>query len=196
MFGDWTFDVHVGENLPQKLATAFAGLNETLLGADYAPIAYLGTQEVNGINHAVLAEQTVLTGKDTKNVVVLIFNEKPNATDVALVNIDRIVESGAVMGGVVVDAKTELPADAKVAWDDAFDGFVGSDIEPIALLGTQLVNGTNYIFAAKVTPVVPDADTNVVVITINNKAKTVGITDMMATKYTATLGYAFTWLKQ
>lgn len=196
MFGDWTFDVHVGVNLPQKLATAFGSLNETMLGAEYKPIAYLGTQEVNGVNHAVLAEQTVLTGKDTKNIVVMIFNEKPNSMEVALVSIDRVVESGAPMGGVVVDAKTEIPADAKAAWDGAFDGFVGSDVKPIALLGTQLVNGINYIFAATVTPVVPDGKPNVVVITVNNEAKTVGIADMMATKYTATLGYAFTWLKQ
>ena len=71
--GGWSVNVEVGK-MPQKVATAFSKLGD-LVGASYTPIAYLGSQVVNGINHAVLAEQTVLTGKDTKNIVVIIFNE-------------------------------------------------------------------------------------------------------------------------
>ena len=37
--------------MPQKVATAIAELN--LIGAEYAPIAYLGSQLVNGVNHGV-----------------------------------------------------------------------------------------------------------------------------------------------
>ena len=74
LVGGWSVDVVVG-GMPEKVATAFASLNE-LAGAEYTPIAYLGSQLVNGVNHAVLAEQLLITGKDTKNVVLVIFNEK------------------------------------------------------------------------------------------------------------------------
>ena len=78
MVGTWKIDVKL-EGMPQKVATAFANLGTQLLGAEYTPIAYLGSQVVNGINHAVLAEQLVITGKDTKNIVLIIFNEKPDS---------------------------------------------------------------------------------------------------------------------
>lgn len=55
MIGNWDINVVVGK-LPQKVATAFANLGETIIGATYTPIAYIGSQIVNGTNHAVLAE--------------------------------------------------------------------------------------------------------------------------------------------
>lgn len=59
-----------------------------------------------------------------------------------------------------------LPDDAQEAFDQAFSQFLGSDVEPIALLGTQLVAGTNYAILCKVTPVVPDAISAMKVVTI------------------------------
>lgn len=75
MLGSWDVKVVVG-SLPEKVATAVGELGEKLIGAEYTPIAYLGSQLVNGTNHAVLAEQVLTTGRDTKNIVVLTFNEK------------------------------------------------------------------------------------------------------------------------
>jgi hypothetical protein len=51
-FGSWEINPIV-DAMPQKVATAFSELAETLVGASYEPIAYLGSQTVNGINHAV-----------------------------------------------------------------------------------------------------------------------------------------------
>ena len=67
ILGGWNIGVVTG-GMPQKVATAFGKLAEQLIGCEYTPIAYLGSQQVNGINHAVLAEQTVITGKDTKYI--------------------------------------------------------------------------------------------------------------------------------
>ena len=66
MIGSWNVDVTVGK-LPQKVATAVGKLNESIVGTEYTPIAYLGSQVVNGINHAVLAEQVIVTGKIRRN---------------------------------------------------------------------------------------------------------------------------------
>ena len=50
-----------------------------------------------------------------------------------------------------------LPEDAQLAFDKALEGLVGAEYTPVALLGTQLVAGTNYCVLCQITPVVPDA---------------------------------------
>ena len=190
-FGSWNINV-IKNGMPEKVATAVAKLNEDHLGAVYTPIAYLGSSLVNGTNHAVLMEQKIIAGVDTKNVVVVIFNEQPGYIDLTLVSIDRIVESGDPMGGVVVDVK-DVEGDAKAVWDGAFDGFVGSKVEPFALLGTQIVNGCNYIYAVEMETVTAEPQKSLVVVTINDKQKTVGFAEMLKTKHEASLGYSFTW---
>lgn len=46
--------------------------------------------------------------------------------------------------------------DAQKVFDEAFQGFVGSDYKALAVT-SQLVNGTNYIFAANARPVYPNS---------------------------------------
>jgi len=176
MLGAWDVNVSVG-SMPEKVATAVAALNEKFVGAEYTPIAYLGSQVVNGTNHAVLAEQLLVTGKDTKNVVLLIFNEK--GMDCELVNIERVVEGGEEFGGAKVDVKTDLDAEAKALFDAALGDFVGSTVEPFALLATQVVRGVDYIFAAEVTPVAEDPVKKVSKVTINAEEKTVSFVDIL-----------------
>ena len=176
MLGAWTVDVNVN-GMPEKVATAVSALADQLMGAEYKPIAYLGSQLVNGINHAVLAEQTILSGRDTKNVVVLIFNEK--GMECTLVNIERVVEGGDGMGAVEVNVKTDIPADAKVAFAKVMDGFAGSDVKPFALLATQVVAGIDYIFAAEMKLVTAEPVSKVVKVTINSLRDTVQFVDIL-----------------
>ena len=188
--GSWNIKIAVNA-MPEKLATAFGELQ--IIGAEYTPIAYLGSQVVNGINHAVLAEQLLLTGKDTKNVVVMIFNEKEDKF--TLSNIERVVESGSGMGAVTVDVKTDIPDDAKAVFDKAFTGFVGSKVEPFALLATQVVNGVDYIFAAEVTTVTKEPVSYVSLVTVNSVTDEIKFEDLIQGTDIKTLNYAFTWLK-
>lgn len=193
MAGNWEINVVDGK-LPQKVASAVAGLGEKLIGAEYTPIAYLGSQVVNGTNHAVLAKQIVTTGRDTKNIVVLVFNEKPHDTELALVRIENVVNGGDELGGVAIDVKTEFPEDAVAAWHDAFDGFVGSKVEPFAYLGSQVVKGIDHIFIAEVCPVVENPVKKIAIVVVNSLTKTASFMDILSNKLDATLGYAFTWL--
>lgn len=193
-FGSWKIEVNIG-GYPQKVATAIAKLAEEKLGAMYKGVAYLGSQVANGINHAVLAEQTVLTGEDTKNAVILIFNEKPGDDRVTLVAVERLAESGEAFGGTKIDVTTDIPEDAKEAFEAAFgEGFVGSVVTPIALLGTQLAHGVNYIFAVEVKPVVENPESKVTVATVNASTMTVCFTDALSNKHEGILKYAFSWI--
>ena len=194
MLGNWKVNV-ITDAMPQKVATAIGALAETLIGAEYTPIAYLGSQNVNGVNHAVLAEQVIVTGRDTKNLVVLIFNEKPNAMEATLVSIERVLEGGLPLGGVNIDVHTDIPEEAMEEWHGAFEGLVGISATPKALLGTQVVKGVNYIFLAEVAPVVPDAESRVALVTVNKDAKNITFSDLLENRHEASLQYSFTWLK-
>lgn len=183
--GSWDVKVSVG-SMPEKVATAVAALPEKLIGAEYTPIAYLGSQLVNGTNHAVLAEQLVTTGRDTKNVVLLIFNEKGMSCD--LINIERVVEGGNELGGAVVAPATDIPADAKAVFEKALGGFVGASVKPFVLLATQVVKGTNYVFATEVAPVTANPEKKVAIVTVNNLSAKVVFTDILKSGLLASLG--------
>lgn len=178
--GSWNVDVSIG-SMPEKVATAVGELSEQLVGAEYTPIAYLGSQVVNGINHAVLAEQLILSGKDTKNIVILIFNEK--GMDCTLVNVERVVESGSGMGGIQVNVEVDdqINKTAQELFDQTFAGFCGSIVTPIALLGTQVVRGIDYIFACEVSPVIDNGENNkkVKLVTINDMGLQTSFVDLL-----------------
>ncbi len=61
-----------------------------------------------------------------------------------------------VMGGWSVSSDTAVTPESQSALDKALEGFVGSKVEAVALLATQVVAGTNYCFLCRVTPVTPD----------------------------------------
>lgn len=188
MIGSWDIKVTLG-GMPQKIATAFSDFNDKILGAEYTPIAYLGSQQVNGINHAILAEQLLTTGKDVRNVVVIIFNEKEDK--VILSNIERVVTSGGEFGGIKIDAKIDIPEDATEALQKVLTGLVGVKIEPFAYLGQQVTKGTDYILAATVAPVTIDPEVKVAVIVANPMENKLYIKDILNSDNC--LGYAFTW---
>lgn len=167
--GGYQINVQVGK-MPQKVATAFGEIFGNMVGASYVPIAYLGSQPVNiYINHAILAEQTIVTGKDTKNAVLVIINEKPQG--LTLSSIVPVLETGAHMGGTVVGVRVgnDIPDIASGAFNAAFRDFAGGNVKPIAYLGSQQANGVNFYFAVECKPLIGGNNTNsaVKLVTIN-----------------------------
>ena len=90
-------------------------------------------------------------------------------------------------GGWAITADTAVTEEARAAFDAAMEDFVGSDVEPIALLGTQLVSGTNYCFLCRVTPVVPDATGHYALVYVyqplSGKAELLAINDLQMNAY-------------
>ena len=197
--GNWKIDVNVN-GMPQRIATAFEKLKDTLVGADYEFIAYLGSQEVNGINHAVLAKQIVTTGRDSVNIVVLIFNEKAVRTEtptwvITPVAIERVLESGAALGGTTIDVDVVMDLESKTMkiWHDAFEGYVGISMRPIAYLGNQVTKGIDYIYAATAEPMNLEGQKQAVIVRINPMERTVRVVNFLVDRGTDALNYAFTW---
>lgn len=67
------------------------------------------------------------------------------------------VLAGQLMGGWQATTDTAIDEDAQAAFDAAMEGLLGVEYEPVDLLATQVVAGTNYCFLCRSTVVVPDA---------------------------------------
>ena len=77
-------------------------------------------------------------------------------------------ETEPVSGGWTANADdpTLIPEAALEAFNKATEELVGCDYEPIALLGSQVVAGTNYCLLCKCTVVTPDAPVSYVLMYI------------------------------
>ncbi len=67
---------------------------------------------------------------------------------------DPIPQEEEHAGGWQINSEnslTTMPQEAATAWTGAMEGMAGAGYEPVALIGTQLVAGTNYMFIARET---------------------------------------------
>lgn len=88
----------------------------------------------------------------------------------------------------------EANKDAKKAFEKATDGLEGYDYEPIAVLGRQVVEGTNYSILCKGTVIVPDAEPVYEIITVyedlDGNAEIIGDKEIFSGNSDAQGGYA------
>ena len=80
ILGGWNLDEVKGCNLPQKVQTAFLAVTGDITGIDYEPVAYLGSQTVNGTNYRLLALQRTVTAAPEKKLVKMIIHEELDGT--------------------------------------------------------------------------------------------------------------------
>ena len=76
ILGEWNIDDIKGAALPQKVQTVFMAVTSELVGAEYEPIAYLGSQQVNGMNYRILALMRTVTPSVEKRIVKMIIHEE------------------------------------------------------------------------------------------------------------------------
>ena len=62
-----------------------------------------------------------------------------------------------VVGGWTISEDAALTDEARAAFEKAMEGFTGVGYEPVALIGTQVVSGTNYCILCEARVIVPDA---------------------------------------
>ncbi len=89
VLGGWNFDDVKSCNLPQKVASAFTAVTGELVGADYMPVAYFGSQVANGTNYQIIALQTLLTATHETRPVIVRVNVAPDGK-ASLVSISGI----------------------------------------------------------------------------------------------------------
>lgn len=71
-----------------------------------------------------------------------------------------------VTGGWSHSASPEVTDELRKVFDKAFEGFVGSNVTPVAYLGSQVVAGRNHCFLCQSTVVYPGAEPHYVLVYI------------------------------
>lgn len=159
MVGGWETvltDKQVG--LEESEIKIFNDAKEGYTGLKIEPVALLGKQLVAGTNYMFLAKGTPAVQKPTTSyIIVVIYNDLQGKSSITSVldfdfskytnkNIDY--NSSDVVGGWTVEAPGKLNVlddeDVSSAWEDATKTLTGISYNPIAVVGKQLVSGTNY----------------------------------------------------
>lgn len=145
---------------------------ETLTGAVYTPILYLGSQVVAGTNHRFLCKMEASVAElksGAKYSIVTIYEDlQGNASILELKDSDVELPPSDEMlvGAYEAGQDLEMTPEAKTAFVQATATITGVDYRPVALLGSQVVAGMNYRILCESRVVNPDAETGYTILTI------------------------------
>lgn len=158
--GGWELHDNEANALPEDVQAAFDKAKESYTGPELKPVAYVARQVVAGMNHMILCETagTEETPAASYQMVMIYADLEGNAEirQVKEFDLTAYVEGGStelnaekLSGGweTAEDrSSVVIPQDAKDVFDKAVKNLEGTELEPVALLGTQVVAGTNYAF--------------------------------------------------
>ena len=154
--------------ITEELKALLEKATEQLTGAVYTPIAYVGSQVVAGTNHLVLCKATPVVPNAAQSYALLTIYEDLQGK----AEITEILTSGAeagvpgLVGGWNAPDSPVLTKEANAALEKATEKLLGAEYTPIALLGTQVVAGTNYSILCEITAVSPKAEANYAVVIV------------------------------
>lgn len=133
-----------------------------MVGANYTPVAYLGSQVVAGTNHAIFCRVApVYPDAEETYVIVYLYEDLDGNVEITETidsNRNTDLSDRGLEGGWNLPESPDLTDEAKTALEKALEGMVGATYTPVALLSTQVVAGTNYCILCEITPVYPNAD--------------------------------------
>lgn len=177
--GGWTLNPGMGENITADDRALIEQALQNYDGITVKPVALLGTQVVAGTNFAFLCQTApvVPNAQSSLSVVVIYKDLEGNATitDVKDFNLTEYVseEKSAsteqLAGGWTVNESIPVKAiegSAGEAFEKAFGELVGASHQPVELLATQVVAGTNYAYLCKTTLVTAEPVTKLTIVTV------------------------------
>jgi len=158
LLGGWTLTPDLSVSLTEEDKAIFDKAMEGFTGVGYEPAAVLATQLVSGKNYAYLCKATPVTSKPIPHwAVVVVYQDlqgeasvsKVAEIDLTNLNVKDNVDAAAAVGAWEITLPGGKPImmpyeDAQAAFDNAAQNFVGVNLKPLSLLGTQVVAGKNY----------------------------------------------------
>ena len=180
MDGAWEITDNTAVALPEDVQTAFDKALEKFVGSNLTPVAYVADQVVAGTNYMILCEAETVTAEPLKSYqMVIVYSDLDGNAELTTVKDFDLtaytegdnteINAEELAGGWSVPEETvttSIPDKAKAAFDKAVDGMTGNEIEPLALLGTQVVAGTNYAFICKSTLATQEPVTGIQIVTV------------------------------
>ena len=166
--GGWTIPEGYGTTFTDDEQDIFNRAMQGLVGVSYHPVTVIATQVVSGTNRAYLCRGTLVTpgGGECWYVVTVYESLQGDVEILDIKELDYVSpiyftgeDNGQMVGGwtIVKPNSYTIPTEAAQALEKANEGNLGYEYTPIALLGTQVVAGTNYRILAYGAPVTPDA---------------------------------------
>ncbi len=204
--GGWAVAENSAVELPEEVQAVFGKAMETLTGSynEVTPVAYIGRQVVSGTNYAVLfrvtyADENAPAGlmvftvyEDLEGNAELLSSEEFSIADYNTGDeaAEENTEATPLAGGWQMPEQitaAEIPEEAESAFNKAMEGFTGNDLTPMALLGTQVVAGTNYAFLchSKLVTAEPAESIQVVIVyeDLDGNASITGISSVDVSRY-------------
>lgn len=158
---------------------------EKLVGVKYDPVAYLASQVVSGTNHCFLCKATVVRpGATPRYTLVYIYEDLKK--DCKILKIEDVTlpgtKEGKQLGGFTFAEDSAITPEIASVIDKATASKLGAKYEPVANIGSQVINGTNHVILCKVTAVSPNAAGNYAIVqvmeTIDGKCTITDVTDI------------------
>lgn len=139
-----------------------------LLGVDYEPLAYLGSQVVAGKNHVFLAKGTAITpALPVSYALVYLYEDLQGGVKIlTIANLPIVPNEDGTLAAVPEEGPmgawyyTEDPAftdEDEAKLEKALQSQVGASYTIVAYVGEQVVAGLNRCILCQVKPVVPNA---------------------------------------
>jgi len=143
--GGWSRTESV--EVSDKIKALFEKASAEKGGSSFVPVACLESQVVAGFNHLALCRVAHAAPDASETYALVTLYEDPDGN----AEITDVRNSGATalfyegMTGSWVEPESPVPTDdAKAALAKACETLTGAEYKPVALLGTQVVAGTNY----------------------------------------------------
>ena len=139
-------------------------------GAEYTPVAYLGSQVVAGTNHAVLCRTAPVVPDAVETWAIIYIYEdlegNVSLNDVKDFGVPTDIAGEDIDGGWTPAQSPVVTDDVKKAVEKAQEAMTGASFEPVALLSSQIVAGTNYCVLCEETASVPGAEITYAIVRI------------------------------
>jgi len=161
--GVWKVNTKAGSYLTSGEKALFKKAIKTLTGASYTPVFRLAKQTVSGTNYAFLCTSSTATASPVNAWKVVLVNKSPkgkckalkirNFTITKLKTRSSAYRQPSGDGVWTYNSKAVsskgVPSAANKAFKKAAKDYAGVSLTPLALLGTQVVSGTNYKFLCR-----------------------------------------------
>lgn len=166
--GDWTSAEELA--ITDEIMDLFEIATDGLTGMSYRPLACLETQVVAGTNYRLLCGLAPVSQKavETYALVTLYADPEGGAQFTVVRNSDAPVEvinsDEPMTGGWAAPETMEMTQEAAEALTKAAQAQEGASYQPVALLATQLVSGTNYSILCMTSSDDPDREFDYVIL--------------------------------
>ena len=160
--GGWAInqDSTLPKDNPEAMQV-FKKATRDLEGYRYQVVAVLGLQVVAGMNYSYLctAKMSVPQAKTEYHIVTVYENLNGEASVTSAQNLLPVSQEGMTGGWQYNQGKPELKAHPKVqeTLKQATQDLLDTAYTPIAYIGTQVTNGTNYAVVCRIKPEYPKA---------------------------------------